>query len=475
MAIRSSFFNSEDGDRKYNAADFAEYFSSLVDTGLFPEEDNSEFLVKSNNNMTVSVGAGQVWVDGYSMINDNDYVLDIETASGSLNRIDRVVIRLDLEKRDIFLDVKRGVTTEEPVAPDLQRDNVIYELGIADITVSKNISEITQDDIKDTRADSELAGRVGSVIAGDITAHEQVRATPDRLGHVKAQTESDGTLIIPDAAPEIKVDGVTIFINEDGELTLHDPNEEILPDSWANVQRIIRRGLAAAHFTIGEVIELNFDGRVTEWIVVGIDHDTPADENLTHSVTLRAKHVLFREMLDQIEPDNPVDDRANYGNNRYIHSNIHQWLNSRAVPFVWEAQHEYDTEFNRASLNQNGFLSKFDEDFAAILSPVIKTVPQPAIDGGGYDEFEATVFIGSSTEYSGRASGLDDTGQSRYQYYAEGGNYIDTTTEDGKKNIWVFRDPRGTRHFAALNAMTGTNTNHSASYAAGIVPMITIC
>lgn len=476
MAIRSSFFNSEDGDRKYNAADFAEYFNSLVNTGIFPKKDNSEFKVESNNNMTVTVKAGQVWIEGYSMINDNDYVLDIDTASGSLNRIDRVVIRLDLENRKIELDVKKGEITESPVAPELQRDNVIYELGIADINVGSSISEITQEDIVDTRADSELAGKVNSVIAGDIKAHEQVRATPHSLGHVKAETLSDGTLVIPDSAPEIKVDGQTIFINEMGELTLFDPNEEIVPDSWTNVQRIIRNGDAADIFAIGEEVTLNYEGKPTKWIVVGIDHDTPVDSKLTHSVTLHSTIGLFKIPIDSKEPANPNSTRADFGNNNYPLSNIHQWLNNKSAIHSWSATHDYDAApESRYTEYSKGFLSGFDDDVKAIINPVKKTVTTPSADGDGHIEFEAAAFLLSEMEITGRGRG-DATGQSRYANFTGGSRPPYYKDEDGKDLMsWVFRDANGERGLSGSSSVTGSSIIQSPFLATGIIPAITIC
>lgn len=36
MAEKSSFFTSLNGDRKYKSSDFAEYFSTFIGNGVFP-------------------------------------------------------------------------------------------------------------------------------------------------------------------------------------------------------------------------------------------------------------------------------------------------------------------------------------------------------------------------------------------------------------------------------------------------------
>ena len=36
-------------------------------------------------------------------------------------------------------------------------------------------------------------------------------------------------------------------------------------------------------------------------------------------------------MFDNKEPDNPIENRKNYGNNRWSVSNIRQWLNYKTI------------------------------------------------------------------------------------------------------------------------------------------------
>ena len=108
MAIRSGFFNSVSGDRKYDAKRFAEYFASFIGNGVFPNpSDNLQVI--SNNNMTVTVRPGKAWINGYILVNDDDYILSIDVADGVLKRIDRVVLRYDVTDREIRIEVKKGI------------------------------------------------------------------------------------------------------------------------------------------------------------------------------------------------------------------------------------------------------------------------------------------------------------------------------------------------------------------------------
>lgn len=170
MAIKSGFFNSVNGDRKYNANRFAEYFATFIGNGVFPNPSDN-LQVVANDDMTVTVKAGKAWINGYIIINDDDYILDIEPADGVLSRIDRIVARYGVVDREIRLEARQGNFASSPVAPTLQRDADAYELGIANILVSNGVISISQSNITDLRLNTELCGIVhGTVDQVDTTS-----------------------------------------------------------------------------------------------------------------------------------------------------------------------------------------------------------------------------------------------------------------------------------------------------------------
>lgn len=163
MATTSGFFNSINGDRRYLAQNFASYFASFIGNGVFPNPSNG-LQVYASTNMNVTVKSGRAWINGYDFINDSDYNLIIERADGVLNRIDRIVVRLDLSLRQITIEIKKGTFASSPVAPTLQRDSVIHELGIADVYVGKGVTTISQSYITDLRLNSNYCGIVAGVV-----------------------------------------------------------------------------------------------------------------------------------------------------------------------------------------------------------------------------------------------------------------------------------------------------------------------
>ncbi len=71
---KATFFNSKDGDRKYNAADWANYFKPLFVSGVF----NGDLSVSAGTGMQVVVATGYAWLEGYGYNNTEDLVIDLE-------------------------------------------------------------------------------------------------------------------------------------------------------------------------------------------------------------------------------------------------------------------------------------------------------------------------------------------------------------------------------------------------------------
>lgn len=169
MAIASGFFNSVDGDRRYDARWFAQYFSSFIANGVFPNPSNN-LQVAESTNMRTNVKPGKGWINGYFVVNDSDFVLQHSVANGMLNRIDRIVMRLNYLTRQIEFVIKESTAATNPVAPALQRDAEYYELALADVYISKGITRITQANITDQRLNKTLCGIVhGTVEQVDTT------------------------------------------------------------------------------------------------------------------------------------------------------------------------------------------------------------------------------------------------------------------------------------------------------------------
>ena len=161
---KSGFFNSSDGDRIYDAADFAAYFGSLVSNGVFYSAPTN-IQVSTANGLAISVAAGSAWINGYRYENTEDLNIPLTTANGSNPRIDRIVVRLSQISRTIQIAVVDGTPAATPAAPALTRTSDIYELGIADVLVPTAATSIVANNITDTRLNTSLCGLVNSLVS----------------------------------------------------------------------------------------------------------------------------------------------------------------------------------------------------------------------------------------------------------------------------------------------------------------------
>lgn len=106
--------------------------------------------------------------------------------------------------------------------------------------------------------------------------------------------------------------------------------------------------------------------------------------------------LLGKMQYDAPEPSNSNSDRKRYGNNRYIYSNIHQWLNATKASNWYTAQHIADAAPTYAS--SPGFLSGWSENHIAALDGATLTTTRTRVDGGGTETFVAKVALISTTE-----------------------------------------------------------------------------
>lgn len=155
-----SFFNDVHDDRVYYAEDWARHLKKYFTNGIF----NNELNVVSNNDMTITIKEGDANIEGYRYTNTGDLVKTIDNADGTLNRIDNVVLRLDLTNRLISAQIIKGTFADKPVAPELVRTSTIYDLRIAKISIPAGTTTITQDLITDTRFITSDCGNVISTV-----------------------------------------------------------------------------------------------------------------------------------------------------------------------------------------------------------------------------------------------------------------------------------------------------------------------
>lgn len=154
MGTYANFYNSENNDRVYDADSFSEWLRPFFKTGIF----NGELQVLASSGMEVIVDTGNAFIEGKLKKFDSQTTLTVEQASANSTRIDAVVCRRNDTDRDFTLMVVKGST----VAPLPVRENGIYDIVLAHITVPASAVEIKQENITDTRMNADICGWVVS-------------------------------------------------------------------------------------------------------------------------------------------------------------------------------------------------------------------------------------------------------------------------------------------------------------------------
>ena len=155
------FWNSENGDRTYDADNFAELLNHFFTTGVF----EGELQVVANSNMTVSVKTGYCNIEGKVKLFDSITNITLDVANSVYPRIDTIVIEKNITSRNITLKKVTGqISSSAPVATAPVRNETQYQIVLAQIYVGAGVSEITQANITDTRTDSSICGYVSGTV-----------------------------------------------------------------------------------------------------------------------------------------------------------------------------------------------------------------------------------------------------------------------------------------------------------------------
>ena len=150
-------FDSNSHDRTMSSSSWRKLFSSFFTNGIFKTED---FYVSANGGMEVTVDTGNACVNGAFYPLESAKLLYIDSASGTYDRYDAIVIEFNLTDRQFYLKVVKGGSDSKYPVP--VRTSSVYQLFLAVVKIGKGVTSITQDYINDLRGDSWYCGYVTS-------------------------------------------------------------------------------------------------------------------------------------------------------------------------------------------------------------------------------------------------------------------------------------------------------------------------
>lgn len=149
MALEYGFYDSYNGDRKYNAQNMNDIFEGILTDGVYAGVGD-EFFVRPGKGLQAIVGTGRAW---FKMTWNKNRVMtpiEFDQPDPVYTRIDTVCIRARqnvLERvNDIY--IYKGSIREEAGPPDIEDEAETYYLPIANVSIRPNATDIKASDIE---------------------------------------------------------------------------------------------------------------------------------------------------------------------------------------------------------------------------------------------------------------------------------------------------------------------------------------
>ena len=183
MALTYGFYNSINGDRKYDAIQMSSIFDGIIQDGVFGNI-GEHFACTAASGMSVRVGTGRAWFNHTWTLSDTPIIIPVASADLLLTRIDAVVLEINREKEIRANSIKyvKGTPSEDPKYPSLNNTGLVSQYPLCYICVPKELSALTNEHIENavgTKATPISAGVAMSFSADQLI--NQLKAEGTRL------------------------------------------------------------------------------------------------------------------------------------------------------------------------------------------------------------------------------------------------------------------------------------------------------
>lgn len=214
MAEISSFPNNSD---IYQGAEEVMRWLHGRTRGVYAGNGNAAVTV-GEGSMQVQIAPGIGWItdaddNGVCWWFDASITLDIDQAesSGTLNRIDRVIVEWQTTDYAALPEVKilKGANASTASAPALTNNSTVRQISLAQISIPAGTTELSSLLITDERFDPAVCGLVTESVAADtsmIAAQyaAAVQTLYDAIAQAWAGEISDGSITIEKLAPALQ-------------------------------------------------------------------------------------------------------------------------------------------------------------------------------------------------------------------------------------------------------------------------------
>ena len=181
MSVTCGFFNSLNGDRKYDSVQISKLFEGLIVDGVFASIGTC-FIAKVDTGLNINIGPGKAWFNSTWTLNDAILPMQAPISEVLLDRIDAVVIEVDTSEaiRDNDIKFIQGVPSSSPVRPILASGITLNQYPICYIYRPAGSTEITQ---------AQITNMIGSEATPFVTGILQTISLDVLLGQWEAELD----------------------------------------------------------------------------------------------------------------------------------------------------------------------------------------------------------------------------------------------------------------------------------------------
>lgn len=148
MSVTYGFYNSSNGDRKYNAIQFGSIFDGIIMDGVFEKLGDHFQVTPVSGSLAVYVGTGRAWFNHTWTLNDSNFQVDLEDSNLVLPRIDAIVLEVNESTRTNSFKAITGTASSSPQKPELTSNQDVHQYAIAYVTVPYGATSISQSNIE---------------------------------------------------------------------------------------------------------------------------------------------------------------------------------------------------------------------------------------------------------------------------------------------------------------------------------------
>lgn len=156
MSLTYGFYDSDNGDRRYNTLQFSSIFDGIIRDGVFMSIAD-KLMVEAESGMTIVAKPGRAWFNHTWTLNDAKLPLVVEQSELILDRIDAVVLEVNHSQavRANTIKMVKGTPSADPQKPTLTNSLDVNQYPLAYVSVKHGVTVINQADITNAVGTSE--------------------------------------------------------------------------------------------------------------------------------------------------------------------------------------------------------------------------------------------------------------------------------------------------------------------------------